>query len=199
MDLLALDGARPRVALERPVARREHREEEDAMTPPAPTRSADPVPSLAVEIETTEPACVAYIPMTGPYAQIPAAFGRLYRWVAARGLAPAGAPSGVYLTDPAAGEERASWELRAPLAGDARDAPVDAAGCGVKHVAAQLVASAIHRGPYERIAPAYAELAAWIRARGYVVAGAPEELYLSEPSTPPEESLTEIRFPIAKG
>ena len=68
----------------------------------------------------------------------------------------------------------------------------------MKHVAAQLVASAIHRGPYERIALAYAELAAWIRAHGYVVAGAPEERYLSEPSTPPEETLTELRFPVAK-
>lgn len=153
---------------------------------------------MSVELKTTDAACVAYIPMTGPYAQIPAAMGRLFGWVARRGLVPAGMPSGVYLTDPAGGEETARWELRAPLAGDLRDAPVDASGCGIKHVAAQLVASAMYRGPYERIAPAYAEIAAWVRTHGYAVAGPPEELYCSEPTTSPDDTLTEIRFPVAK-
>jgi effector-binding domain-containing protein len=155
-------------------------------------------PRLSVELKTTDAACVAYIPMTGPYAQIPAAMERLYGWVAGRGLAPAGMPSGVYLTDPAQGEEAARWELHAPLAGDHPDAPVDASGCGIKHVAPHLVTSANYRGPYDRIAPAYAEIAEWIRTNGYAVSGPPEELYCSEPTTPPEDTLTEIRFPVAK-
>jgi effector-binding domain-containing protein len=151
-----------------------------------------------MQLKTANAACVAYIPMTGPYAQIPAAMGRLYGWVARHGLAAAGMPSGVYLTDPAEGERTARWELHAPLAGDPPDAPVDVSGCGIKHVAARLVASATYRGPYERIGPAYAELAGWIRTNGYVVDGPPEELYFSEPSTPPEETLTEIQIPVAK-
>lgn len=76
---------------------------------------------------------------------------------------------------------------------------MDEAGCGIKHVASQLVASTIHRGPYERIAPVYAELATWIRANGYTPVGPPEEVYFSEPTTPPEETVTEIRIPVAKG
>jgi effector-binding domain-containing protein len=60
------------------------------------------------------------------------------------------------------------------------------------------VASALYRGPYDRMAPAYAEIAAWIRSHGHAVAGPPEERYCSEPSAPPEETLTEIRFPVEK-
>ena len=132
---------------------------------------------LNAAVKTSEPACVAYLPMTGSYAQIPAAFGRLFGWLSGRGLRPGGMPSGVYLTDPAApGEPR--WELRAPLSGEHPDAPPDSAGCGVKHLPQQLVA--------------------WLAARGYAVAGPPEEVYFSEPGTPPEETLTEIRFPVAR-
>lgn len=155
--------------------------------------------SIAVEVHSTAPGCVAFIPMTGPYAQIPATFGRLYGWIARHGLTPGGMPIGVYFTDPALGEDTARWELRAPLAGDRSDAPVDEAGCGIKHVTSYLVASTIHRGPYEGIAQVYAELGAWIRANGYTSIGPPEEVYRSEPTTPPDETVTEIRVPVAKG
>lgn len=155
-------------------------------------------PRMSVELKTIDAACVAYLPMTGAYAQIPAAFGRLYGWVAGHGLEAAGMPSGVYLTDPAAGEETARWELHAPLAREHPDAPVDASGCGIKHVEPRLVASATYRGPYERIASAYAELATWILTSGYAMSGPPEEVYLSGPTTPPEDTLTEIHLPVAK-
>lgn len=153
---------------------------------------------LSVAVKTTGAACVAYLPMSGPYAQIPGAFGRLYGWLTGKGLAPAGMPSGVYLTDPAQGEERARWEVRAPLASEHADEGLDASGCGIKHVAPHLVASAIYRGPYERIGPAYEELASWILTNAYAVDGPPEELYCSGPGTPPEETLTEIRFPVER-
>lgn len=154
--------------------------------------------TTAVEVKTLDAECVAYLPMTGPYDRIPAAFGQLYGWLAQRRLVPGGPPSGVYFTDPARGEAPARWELRAPLAGDPADAPVDAVGCGVKRLAPRLVAAAVYRGPYGGIAPAYAALASWIREHGYTIVGPPEELYLSEPATRPEDTLTEIRFPVGR-
>jgi effector-binding domain-containing protein len=157
-----------------------------------------PASQPSVQLKVTDPTCVAYLPMTGPYAQLPAAFGRLYGWVAEHGLAPAGMPSGVYLTDPALGEEAARWELHAPLTGDHADAPLDACGCGIKHVPPHLVACTTYRGPYERMAPVYAGLAEWIRAHGYAICGPPEEFYRSEPGALPEATLTEIHFPVAK-
>jgi AraC family transcriptional regulator len=153
----------------------------------------------AVQVKLAGAACVAYLPMKGPYSQIPEAFGRLYGWVAEKGLAPDGMPSGVFLTDPALGEASARWELRAQLAGDHAEAPVDASGCGIKHLPPRLVVSAIHRGPYEQVGPVYEELAAWVLANDYSVVGPPEELYFSEPATPPEETVTEVLLPVAKG
>jgi len=152
--------------------------------------------TLGVTLKTTEPACVAFLTMSGPYAQIPDAFARLYAWIGDRGLVAAGAPSAVFLTDPAEGEAAARWELRAPLAGEQADAPADGSGCGIKHVAPHLVASATWRGPYERIAPAYEELATWILTSDYALEGPPEELYASPPATAAEEQLTEVRLPV---
>ena len=142
---------------------------------------------------------MAFAPMTGPYAQIPATFARLYGWIASRGLEPTGAPTGVYLSDPAEGEARARWELQAPLAGNPADAAPDASGCGIKRIAARMVASTVHRGPYDQVAAAHGALAAWAKANGFVIAGPPEERYLSEPGTPPEGTVTEVRLPVARG
>lgn len=154
---------------------------------------------LDVEIKTTEFQTVAFLPMHGAYAQIPEAFARLYGWIARHGLRASGMPSSVYLTDPATvPESAAAWEVRAPVEGNPAEAEPDASGVGIKRVAPNLVAAAMYRGPYEKIGPAYGEIAAWIPAHGYHVNGPPEEIYFSEPSTPPEDTLTEIEFPVAR-
>ena len=155
---------------------------------------------LEVDLKTTEAQTVAFIPMRGPYSKMPEAMGRLYGWIAQHGLRPAGMPSGVYFTDPATvPESEAAWEVRAPVAGAQAEVPPDDTGVGIKRVTPMLVAYGMFRGPYEEIAPAYGEMAAWIAANGYHVAGPPEETYFSEPSTPPQDTLTEIVFPVAKG
>jgi effector-binding domain-containing protein len=154
---------------------------------------------LDVEIKTTEARTVGFIPMLGAYSQIPEAMGRLYGWIAQHGLQPAGMPSGVYLDDPeTVPESEAAWEVRAPLASGAEEVSPDESGVGVKHVPAQLVAFGRFRGPYEEVGPAYGELAAWIAANGYRVVGPPEEHYFSDPSTPPQDTVTEISFPVMR-
>jgi AraC family transcriptional regulator len=152
---------------------------------------------LDVQVKTSNPVVVAYLSMRGPYDQIPEAMGRLYSLVAQRGLQPDGMPAGVYLDDPqVVGPQDARWELQAPLAGD--PAETSEPGFGIKRVAPHLVASAMYRGSYDKIGPAYMELAQWIGANGYDVVGPSYELYLSDPeTTAPEDYLTEIRFPIA--
>ena len=45
----------------------------------------------------------------------------------------------------------------------------------------------------------YGALGGWIMENGYEIVGPAEEIYLSEPEkTPPEERLTEVRFPVRK-
>jgi effector-binding domain-containing protein len=155
---------------------------------------------VTVDLKLIEPETVAFLAMHGPYAQIPEAMGQLYGWAAQHGLQPTGMPSSVYLTDPTSGDEsEAVWEVRAPVEGDPPSVEIDASGCGVKTVPAHLVASTMYHGPYEEIAPAYEELAAWTSANGYDLVGPPQELYHSDPATTsPEEYLTEIRLPVAK-
>jgi len=155
---------------------------------------------LSIELKTTPPETVAYISMRGPYEQIPQAMGRLYGWVAQHGLQPQGMPEGVYLDDPKTTPvDRAAWELRTPIAGEASDLAPDAECCGIKHVDPHLVAFAMHKGEYETISTSYDELMAWVMANGYQIVGPPEELYYSDPATTkPQDYLTEIRIPVAK-
>ncbi|MBE0417096.1 MAG: GyrI-like domain-containing protein [Coriobacteriia bacterium] len=151
-------------------------------------------------IKQTEPMTVAFIAMSGSYQQIPLAMGILYSWVSGRGLEAVGMPMGVYLTDPAsAPESEAIWEVWAPVADDVEESGPDAKGLGIKKLPAMTVASVLHHGPYESIGPTYEALGAWAVEQGYLVAGPPREVYMSDPATvPPEKYLTEVQFPVQK-
>ena len=59
------------------------------------------------------------------------------------------------------------------------------------------MATTLHCGPYDQIAPAYHALAGWIPANGYEIAGPPREIYLNDPRlVKPSDLLTRIEFPI---
>lgn len=60
------------------------------------------------------------------------------------------------------------------------------------------VARTIHKGPYDGLREAYAALEKWIAAEGLEMAGAPWEVYLTDPGElpNPEEWLTEILWPV---
>lgn len=62
-----------------------------------------------------------------------------------------------------------------------------------------LVASTVHKGPYDECGPAYKAVEQWIQSHGHVNVGPPREVYLTDPQTTPDEAdyLTEIQFPIA--
>lgn len=154
------------------------------------------------ELKMIEPITVAFLAGTGPYAQIPEGYDQLYTWVAMRGLpsAPDEAPMAVYLTDPATvPEDRAAWELWAPLVGDPDSVEADADGLGIKRIEGGLVASAVHTGSYDDMAPLYGQLVIWISGQGYDISGPGIEVYCSDPEeTPAEETRTEVRFPVTK-
>jgi effector-binding domain-containing protein len=155
---------------------------------------------IEVNVKETEPMCVACLSMRGAYSQIPTAMGTLYGFAGQSGLVPTGAPRAVYFTAPDQGpESEALWELWAPVYGEPPESGPDAMGLGVKQVPSKLVASTIHKGPYEAIESTYNELMKWIDDEGYDMAGPPEEIYYSDPvDTPPEEYLTEVQFPVKK-
>ena len=149
------------------------------------------------QVKHAEPETVAFLAMRGSYDQTPMGYGQLYGWVAQHGLEPTGPPCAVYLTPPGeVSEGEPMWELWAPVA-ERADAPPDDTGIGVKHVPGHEVASTMHHGPYDEVEDAYRELIAWVGGHGYVLAGPPQEVYFSDPDeVPPEQYLTEIRFPV---
>ena len=150
---------------------------------------------MDAQITRIEAQTVAYLPMTGPYSQIPEAMGRLYGWVAQHGLTPAGPPQAVYMTPPG-DEANAEWQLWAPVAGG-EDRELDEMGIGVKHLESFEAAVTMHRGPYDTVAETYQELMDWMLGQGRSMAGPPMEVYFSGPEVPPAETLTEIRFPVS--
>ena len=58
------------------------------------------------------------------------------------------------------------------------------------------IATTLHIGPYDSIAPAYEALTQFVQASGYTPTGVAYEIYFSDPSTPPEQIQTQIVFPL---
>ena len=156
--------------------------------------------SIEVTIKESEPTTAAFVSMTGPFTQMGEAFGKLYAWIGQKGLTPSGPPVGVYYNAPGqVSDDQLSWELRSPIAGELPPEGPDERGLGIRKLAAVQVAATIHKGPYDDVGDTYGALMGWVAENGYEVAGPPEEVYLSNPDvTPPEELVTEVRFPVRK-
>jgi effector-binding domain-containing protein len=121
------------------------------------------------------------------------AFGEVYGYLGARGAVPQGPPFIIYHGAPV-GDDPFDIEICAPV-GRAVDPP---AGWQVQELPAGTFVTLLHVGPYDTIGAAYEALGAWIPENGYVVAGPPREVYLSEPETPPEQIRTIVEFPVVE-
>ncbi len=156
--------------------------------------------AIEVTVKKTEPRTVAFVAMKGPYAKIAEAFPKLFGWIAEKGYVFAGPPLGVYFNAPGqVPDEELLWEVQCPIGGDVAPSGADEQGLGVKRVEGAEVASTMHKGPFDQVGATYGALVGWIMENGYEIAGPAEEVYLSEPEkTPPEELLTEVRFPVRK-
>lgn len=73
-------------------------------------------------------------------------------------------------------------------------------GVGIKRVPVLTVACLSRKGPLEGIPAACRELEAWVKERGYRVAGLPIAVYHSNPlDVPAAELLWEVRLPLKPG
>jgi len=157
--------------------------------------------AIEVTVKKTEPRTVAFVAMKGPYTKIPEAFPKLFGWlVGEKGYIPAGSPIGVYFNAPGeVPDEELLWEIQCPIGGDVAPSGPDERGLGVKWVEGAEVAATMYKGPYDQVAATWEALAGWIMENGYEIAGAGEEVYLSDPDkTPPEELITELRCVVRK-
>lgn len=69
---------------------------------------------------------------------------------------------------------------------------------GIGELPGGRMATTTHIGPYETLNQAYDALIAWIKAQGHQVAGAPWDIYWTDPGQVPDPSQwrTEVRWPI---
>jgi len=119
-------------------------------------------------------------------------FGTLMQALAQDGIAPSGAPLIVY-HDVIEEETDGDIEICVPVDSTmSKNSEVYG-----RELEGGTMATAVHHGPYDEIAPAYHTLISWISEHGHEVAGPPREIYLNDPRTvPAEELLTRVDFPI---
>jgi effector-binding domain-containing protein/DNA-binding transcriptional MerR regulator len=125
---------------------------------------------------------------------VAAGFGTLAGAIAQVGAEFAGPPY-LVMTEMPDPETGGAIELAAPVI-------EPFSGCGDvtgEELPAILVASTMHRGPYEECGPAYKAIEAWIQSHGHASVGPPREIYLTNPQETPDPAdfETEIQFPIA--
>ena len=119
-------------------------------------------------------------------------FGSLMQTLGREGLVASGPPLIVYhdvIDEETEGDIEICVPVDGAISGDSKVYGRELEGA--------TMASTVHRGPYEEIAPAYHTLTGWISEHGHEIAGPPREIYLNDPQTvSSEEILTRVEFPI---
>lgn len=149
-----------------------------------------------IKYETTEPRTLACVDAKGPYEQtIPPTIGKLMQWVIPKGISPGGAVIGIYHDSP---QDVPPAELRCTIGVPVHEGATGEGEFYIQTIESREEAVYLHKGPYDDLASVYGAVIGDIFGSGRKVAGPPMEVYLTDPSSvPPEEWLTEIRFPVA--
>lgn len=125
---------------------------------------------------------------------IAAGFGKLGKLIMEGTLQPLGVPMLVY-HDVIDEESGGDVEICVPVS----DQFINTEEVTSHELEGGLMASTIHKGPYEKVGPVYQKLPAWIYENGYEIVGSPREVYENDPQTViPEELLTRVEFPVRK-
>jgi len=124
--------------------------------------------------------------------QIPAGFGKLMQGLMRLNRRPAGVPMLIH-HDVLDDETEGDIEVCIPV----EQSFGDDADIACRELERGQMATTLHKGPYDRVSPAYHALSRWITSNGYEIAGPPRETYLNDPrQVKPDELLTRIEYPI---
>ena len=118
-------------------------------------------------------------------------FGEVYGYIQQCGQEPAGMPFSIYHSmEGDSVELECGMPVGSPLAGTPR---VQAG-----ELPSGTMATVTHMGPYEGLPQTWGALAAWISSQGLEPAGAPWEVYVTDPGAEPDQSKwrTDIFFPV---
>ena len=178
--------AEEQARLGRVAARLQQIEEEDAM----PTHEVIVKEAPAMRVASVR----AIIPDYGAQAPL---WEELSAYLGQHGLKPNAACLTIY-HDEDYREQDVDAEVCEPV-----DARLDETGrVKIYDLPACSVAATVHQGPYDGLNGAYGALMSWIGANGYRIVGANREIYLhnwADHHVGPEDFVTEVQFPVAKG
>ncbi|MGA3057799.1 MAG: MerR family transcriptional regulator [Candidatus Limnocylindrales bacterium] len=124
---------------------------------------------------------------------VAAAIMEVFKVVGDQGIRPAG-PSYAMYHSADTSEAELDLEVGLPVAD-----PVEPSGRVIAtEIPGGLVATTVHSGRYEEVAPAYRALGEWVQEHGHETAGSPREIYVVGPDqvSDPGALRTEIVWPI---
>ena len=118
-------------------------------------------------------------------------FGEVYGYIQQCGQAPAGMPLSIYH---AMDGDTIDLECGMPVASAMEGTGRVKAG----ELPAGTVATVTHMGPYDDLPQTWSALTEWIGSQGLQPAGAPWEVYVTDPGAEPDQSKwrTDIFFPV---
>ena len=118
-------------------------------------------------------------------------FGEVHGYLKQHGQAPAGMPLARYHSmDGNTVDLECALPVAAPLAGTDRIRACE--------LPAGRAATVTHRGPYDELSRTWAALTEWMKEQGLEAAGAPWEVYVTDPGAEPDRSKwrTDVFFPV---
>lgn len=125
-------------------------------------------------------------------------FMTLGMWMAENKLTANGPPFAIYFENPknVKSPNELTTKVGFPVAADVKGSDVVKVETFPEHLAAVVQ----YEGPYDQAGPIWNALEKWLLEKGYVVSGAPSEVYLRgmNETKNPAEFLTEIRQPVTK-
>jgi len=161
--------------------------------------AATPAPAVnklsEIEVDSVYAFTALVLPMHGSYAQHPEAIGKLIAYAGPKGILR-GNPFGAYYRDPATVPvDSLRWEICAAVPeGTQAEAPFE-----VRRLPDLLAVQAVCTGPYATADTCYGSMMAWVAEHGYVLSGAVQEHWLSDPtSVRPENQEARIIIPVVK-
>lgn len=150
-----------------------------------------------VSVKEVSPFSYCCIPHKGPFTEIEGVIMQLTHAVQEQKIAPAGPMFGIYYNSPdIVKPEELKWEMGFPVSANVEvKAPLEK-----KEWKYTLVASAIHKGPYEETGKTYSKMFEWMQANKLMPAGPVLERFLTMPTpdTKPEDLRAEIWAPCKK-
>ena len=118
-------------------------------------------------------------------------FGEVHGYIQQQGQTPAGMPLTRYHSmDGKTVELECALPVASPIAGTDRIQACE--------LPAGTVATVTHMGPYDNLPKTWGGLTEWMKSQGLEAAGAPWEVYVTDPGAEPDQSKwrTDIFFPV---